>query len=112
MEKPELSTEVPWAPETIEWFEHWRSSPRTDNWDALQWQYLMDTAVVHSCVWGSQDYSMLGELRTRESYMGLTFEPQKTQAAKATVTPLDIVRGKYRGANGKKAGRAKAANQN
>lgn len=107
MEKPNLPKDVPWAPKTIEWFNEWRSSPRTDDWDAPQWQYLMDTAIVHSCLWGTQDYSMLGELRARESYMGLTFEPPKTQTKKAKVTPLEVVRAKYKG----KEGRAKAANQ-
>lgn len=62
-----------WPDETISWFESWRDSPRSDNWDGVQWQYLYDTALVHAAVWGG-DMSLLPELRSRLKYMGLTFD--------------------------------------
>ena len=49
------------------------------------------------------------EIRALNKQLGIEDRAQHKQ--KATVTPLDVVRGKYRGANGKKAGGAKAANQ-
>ena len=92
MNKPKLPEDIPFPEETVKWFNDWRNSPRSDDWDELQWQYLIDTALVHSAVWGSQDFSMLGELHKRLSYMGLTFEPQAVEKkAKKKVTELEII---------------------
>ena len=63
-EKPNLPEEgFEFCPATREWFEAWRSSRATDDWDDRQWQYMFDTAIVHSL-----------ELRTRLTQMGLYFE--------------------------------------
>lgn len=92
MDKPKLPEDIPFPEETVKWFEGWRNSPRSDDWDELQWQYLIDTALVHSAVWGSQDFSMLGELHKRLAYMGLTFEArEETKKEKHEVTPLEII---------------------
>ncbi|MDD6565969.1 MAG: hypothetical protein PUF11_04170 [Parafannyhessea umbonata] len=92
-DKPRLPDTVDWPEETEEWFESWRSSPVTDGWTPQQWSYLIDTALVHAEVWGSNNIAMLGELHRREAYMGVTFDvakaaPQKT--AKASVLSLVI----------------------
>lgn len=73
-EKPHLPDGTDWPPETVEWFESWRSSPCTARWDARQWQYMFDTAVVHALIYGSNDYTYLGELRQRLQFMGLEFD--------------------------------------
>ena len=73
-EKPQLPDDWDWADATREWFRAWRSSKCTNGWDERQWQYLFDTAIVHSLVYGSQDYGYLGELRQRLQYMGLEFD--------------------------------------
>ena len=93
MDKPKLSEDIPFPEETLKWFESWRNSSRTDDWDELQWQYLIDTALVHSAVWGSQDFSMLGELRTRLAYMGLTFEQNNAahEQQQRNITPLQVI---------------------
>lgn len=91
--KPKLPTSVDWPDETVSWFEAWRKSPRTDDWDAQQWGYLIKTAVVHAEVFASGNFGMLGELRARESYMGVTFDqkPVKKQTAgKPTVLQMVI----------------------
>lgn len=64
----------PWCAETKRWFRAWRDSPVTDPWDARAWQYLFDTALVHMAVWYDGDLSRLGELRARETQMGLAFD--------------------------------------
>ena len=76
IEKPKLPTGddmYEFCPATHEWFETWRQNPCTDGWDDRHWQYLFDTAVVHTAVYDSRDYAMLGELDKRERYMGLSF---------------------------------------
>ena len=91
-EKPMLPGEIPWPEETMKWYEAWRSSPRTDEWDEAQWQYMYDTALVHSAVWGSQDFGMVGELRARLSYMGLNFEPPPKSEKKREETTLNVIK--------------------
>lgn len=83
----------PWCTETKRWYKSWRDSPTTDSWDARQWQFLFDTALVHQTVWYDGDLSKLGELRAREAQMGLIFEPAKAakkETKKASVLSLVI----------------------
>ena len=76
-EKPNLPEDgFEFCPATREWFEAWRSSRATYDWDDRQWQYMFDTAIVHSLVYGSYDFHWLGELRTRLTQMGLYFEQE------------------------------------
>lgn len=91
MEKPHLPDGPEWAPETVDWFEAWRDSPRTDGWDAAQWQFMFDTAVVHSLVYQSGQFSYLGELRSRLVYMGLEFDHVRPEPKERKATPLDDI---------------------
>lgn len=94
--KPALPDNSEWPEATTQWFEAWRSSPRSDDWDDVQWQYMFATAMVHAEVWGSFNLSMLGELRSREAYMGLNFDKQQQlRKQEAKVTPLDEIRQLY-----------------
>lgn len=102
--KPRLPAGTDWPPETEEWFAAWRDSDRTDGWDAPQWQFLFDTAVVHALVYGSQQFSWLQELRVREQHMGLGFaEGAPKEKEKAKVTPIERIFNVYQGAPGRKA---------
>jgi hypothetical protein len=78
MKKPNLPDTLPdgtpWAPQTIKWFEAWRESPMTNKWDGPQWQYMFDTAMVHTSIWAYNNLSLLAELRIRETQMGLLFD--------------------------------------
>ncbi|MDY5272091.1 hypothetical protein [Tractidigestivibacter sp.] len=85
----------PWCAETKRWFRVWRDSPVTDSWDARQWQFLFDTALVHMAVWYDGDLTKAGELRTREAQMGLGFDSQNAKTSpggseKASVLSLVI----------------------
>lgn len=75
-QKPMLPDTFEWCPETLEWFEAWRSSRATDRWNDRQWQYMFDTAIVHSLVYGAQQYGFLGELSNRLKFMGLYFDQE------------------------------------
>lgn len=75
--KPKLPASIDWPEETVKWFEDWRKSPRTDEWDTQQWSYLIETAVVHAEVFASGNFGMIGELHRREAYMGVTFDAPK-----------------------------------
>lgn len=71
--KPSLPEGADRAPETVAWFESWRGSPATDGWDARQWQYMFDTALVHNMVYAYQELEQLPELERRLRFMGLSF---------------------------------------
>ena len=73
-EKPDLPDSFDFCDRTREWYEAWRASRCTDHWDMRQWNYMFDTAIVHSLVYGSYDFHWLGELRARLTQMGLDFE--------------------------------------
>lgn len=72
-EKPRLPEGTDWSPDTVAWFEAWRESPVTDGWDARQWQYMFDTALVHNLVYAYSETDMLPELEKRLRFMGLSF---------------------------------------
>lgn len=74
MNKPTLPKNTQWPEETVQWFNAWRDSPVTNSWDARQWEYLKDTAIVHALIYGSADYSVLPELQQRLQFMGLSFD--------------------------------------
>ena len=93
--KPNLPVHTEWPPETREWFKAWRDSPRTDTWDDAQWQYLFDTAVVHSLVYAAQQFQYLQELRVREQAMGLSFAPMAEAPKRAEVTPIEQIRRRH-----------------
>ena len=91
-EKPTLPDGyVSWPDATITWFAAWRDSPRSDTWDEAQWQYMFDTALVHASVWGSGNFQMLGELRSRLHLMGLDFTEQSSTPKEGRVTPLHVI---------------------
>lgn len=93
-DKPSLPGSIPWAEETLAWFDDWRSSPRTDPWDMPQWQYLFDTAIVHSAVY-SGDMAQLPELHKRLAYMGLAFDAAPAAAREERkATTLELVQGR------------------
>lgn len=63
-----------WPSRTREWWAVWVASPVTESWTPLQWEYLLDTAVVHAAVWGGgdagPDLKQMGELRQRIERLG------------------------------------------
>lgn len=86
-EKPKLSDR------TREWFEAWKKDPRTQSWGEAECQFLLDTALIHSFVWGAGRVDLAHELFLREREMGLLFEQPKVakkETKKASVLSLVI----------------------
>jgi len=94
MEKPNLPETTDFPEETIEWFEAWKNSSRTDTWDAPQWQYMFDTAIVHALIYASNQFNLLGELRARLAFMGLDFDPPKVKS-EVIITDFDKIKERY-----------------
>lgn len=72
-EQPELPEEIPWPPQTLRWWEMWGASPLSENFGSTDWDFLLDTALLHAHFWGG-DTSKSAELRLRVAKFGATPE--------------------------------------
>lgn len=97
MAKPTLPDGIEWGDRTAAWWESLDSIPGTSEWTDADWQYAMDTALVHRAVWLDGYLIQLKELRMREQSMGISpaARPAKptTEAVieKVTETPLQRI---------------------
>lgn len=97
MAKPDLPDGIEWGDRTAAWWNALDTVPGSDTWTAADWQYAMDTALVHRAVWQDGDLAQLKELRMREQSMGISpaARPVKptTEAVieKVTETPLQRI---------------------
>ncbi len=75
---PELPAEDPdgsgWHPRTLAWWDTWRASPQAQTFSATDWQYLIDTAALHSTMWSAGRIELAGEVRLRAAKFGATPE--------------------------------------
>jgi hypothetical protein len=69
----ELPDDYEWPPQTRQWWQHWRESPQSQTFLATDWDYLLDTAVLHADFWLG-DHSNANELRQRLAKLGATVE--------------------------------------
>jgi hypothetical protein len=75
-EQPDLP-EGAWHPMTREWWRTWGESPQAEHFMAVDWSFLLDTAVFHNAVWNAKDEGRSAteagkELRTRVQDFGAT----------------------------------------
>jgi hypothetical protein len=62
-----------WPPRTLDWWEMWKASPQAEHFSSTDWDFLLDTAVVHARLW-SGEMSAAAELRLRVAKFGATPE--------------------------------------
>jgi hypothetical protein len=65
--------EFVWPERTREWWELWKASPQAEHFGSTDWEFLLDTALIHAKVWQG-DTSALPELRLRVAKFGATME--------------------------------------
>jgi hypothetical protein len=65
--------EFVWPERTQEWWDTWRASPQAEHFSSTDWEFLLDTALIHAKVW-SGDLSAAPELRLRVAKFGATME--------------------------------------
>jgi len=71
---PELpDLEEPWPSPTLNWWETWRLSPQAMSMTATDWDFLLDTALLHARFWRG-DEKVAAELRLRVAKFGATPE--------------------------------------
>lgn len=69
-----ISQEFVWPPATRRWWDTWGSEPMAKDFTATDWDFLLDTALLHAKVWGRGALNLLPELRLRVAKMGATSE--------------------------------------
>lgn len=73
VERDGVLVEYVWPARTVEWWRMWGESPLMGDASAADWEFLMDTAVLHAKFW-SGDTRVAGELRQRVAKFGMTPE--------------------------------------
>lgn len=72
---PEVPEREEWHPQTVRWWENWRRSPQaTRMLTEPDWDYLLDTALMHHVAWssGGRNSERFAEIRQRVAAFGAT----------------------------------------
>ncbi|MER7174209.1 hypothetical protein [Streptomyces mesophilus] len=62
-----------WPERTRDWWQMWRASPQAEHFSSTDWDFLLDTALIHARLW-SGEASAAAELRLRVAKFGATPE--------------------------------------
>ena len=65
--------EYDWHPRTLDWWETWRRSPLAQEFGQTDWDFLIDTAFLHSQMWAGE-VRLASEVRLRAAKFGATPE--------------------------------------
>lgn len=65
---------IDWHPRTVEWWSMWSESELAKDFTATDWSFLLDTALMHSAMWGKGQWTLAAEVRLRVAKFGATPE--------------------------------------
>jgi hypothetical protein len=63
-----------WHERTVAWWESWRRSPQAQIMVTTDWEFLLDTALLHHTMWTDGKTELAAELRLRVAKFGATLE--------------------------------------
>ncbi len=81
---PDLPETVDWHPQTRLWWDSLRFSPLAELLMDADWQFLIDTAMVHHQFWTTGHSNYASELRLRVAKIGVTPEERRRLRVEAT----------------------------
>lgn len=76
-----------WHPRTRTWWETWRRSPQAQAFTATDWDFLIDTALMHHTMWLKGRWEFASELRLRAAKFGATPEDRARLRMQITAEP-------------------------
>lgn len=79
-----LGDGVEWHPQTLRWWDTWRRSPQAQAFLATDWDFLLDTALMHNAMWSKGRWEFASELRLRAAKFGATPEDRLRLRMKVT----------------------------
>lgn len=95
---PELPVGFDWPAPTCRWWETWRRSPMAQTFTDTDWDFLLDTALLHAELWAGNG-AVASELRLRVAKFGATPEDRarlRVQIAEPESSPAGAERkGRY-----------------
>ncbi|MFD5161060.1 hypothetical protein ACFWMJ_23775 [Streptomyces hawaiiensis] len=65
---------VEWHPRTVAWWNSWRTSPMAQTFVDTDWDFLIDTALMHHTMWAKGRWEFASEVRLRAAKFGATPE--------------------------------------
>jgi hypothetical protein len=71
--QPPLPDDFPWHPRTKAWWAMWGGSPQAEHFMASDWDFLLDTAILHTAMWCG-NATVAAEVRLRVAKYGATPE--------------------------------------
>lgn len=63
-----------WHPATCRWWHNWRKSAQAQSMLETDWDFLLDTALMHHTMWLKGKWEFASELRLRVAKFGATLE--------------------------------------
>ena len=74
----------PWHPRTLAWWDTWRRSAQAKTFVGTDWDFLIDTALMHHTMWSKGRWEFAAELRLRAAKFGATPEDRARLKIEAT----------------------------
>jgi hypothetical protein len=71
---PPLADGEAWHPRTLAWWATWRKSPQAQAFTGTDWDFLLDTALMHHTMWSKGRWEFASEVRLRAGKLGATPE--------------------------------------
>lgn len=83
-----------WHRRTRDWWKTWRASPQAQTFTATDWDFLIDTALMHHTMWSKGRWEFGSELRLRVAKFGATPEDRarlrmQVQGTEAPAQPVE-----------------------
>jgi hypothetical protein len=82
-----LGDEEDWHPRTRAWWNTWRRSAQAQTFQDTDWDFLLDTALMHHTMWLKGRWEFAAELRLRAAKFGAT--PEDRARLRMQVTESD-----------------------
>jgi hypothetical protein len=90
---PELPGAYDWPAPTRAWWETWRQSPQASAFTSTDWDFLLDTALLHAELWAGNG-QVASELRLRVAKFGAT--PEDRARLRMSIGEPEVVESKPR----------------
>ena len=84
-----LPKDIDWHPRTKAWWASWRTSPIAQTFTSNDWDFLLDTALLHNEMWNGST-NLAAEIRLRVSAFGSTPEARMRLKLKITDDAAEI----------------------
>jgi hypothetical protein len=72
--QPQLPKDMEWHSQTRKWWAVWAKSELAKNFTIDDWQFLLDTALMHNAMWLKGQWTLAAEVRLRVAKFGQTPE--------------------------------------